>query len=68
MTNTENLLDSPRVRFNWGFWDGLYEQRNNKTIRTAHTNPHYAAGYKFGYQEISENVETSEPAWQRHTA
>lgn len=62
-------LDSPRIRFNWGFWDGCQEATWKKAARAEHTNPYYAEGYQRGYALISagsQEPDSSTGAWQNY--
>ena len=69
----EVTLDSPRVRFNWGFHDATCDISRGRKARdvAGHFCRPYAAGYLAGLQamaETSERPETSEPAWLAHVA
>ncbi len=50
MTATVHHLANPRLRFNWGFWDGINDHENNRATRDVadHHDTVYANGYKFG--------------------
>lgn len=63
-----------RVRFNWGFWDGVNAQRcgivrvdglDQDTIVARHFDRTYAIGYAMGWRESNGGAvgETSQPAW-----
>jgi hypothetical protein len=69
----EISLDSPRVRFNWGFHDATADEAAGRPARdmSGHSCRPYAAGYLAGLQAMvgaSERPETSEPAWLAHVA
>lgn len=69
----EISLDSPRVRFNWGFHDATCDVSRGRRVRdvSGHFCRPYAAGYLAGLQAMvgaSERPETSEPAWLAHVA
>lgn len=66
-----------RVRFNWGFWDGVNDQKTGSrridrltadTIVASHFDHEYAVGYMMGWNEsngvFGGACDTSEPAWQ----
>lgn len=69
----EVTLDSPRVRFNWGFHDATCDISRGRKARdvAGHFCRPYAAGYLAGVQAMigcTERPETSEPAWLAHVA
>ena len=69
----DSTLDSPRVRFNWGFHNATDDVSRGRRVRdvSGHSCRTYAAGYLAGLQamaETSERPETSEPAWLAHVA
>ena len=50
MTATVHNLANPRLRFNWGFWDGIDDDDKNRATRDVadHHDKVYANGYQFG--------------------
>ena len=65
----DHSLDSPRVRFNWGFWDGkLAAEQGWEPFwqKGAHFDPVYEAAYWIGHQHAGQEISSSEPAWQEH--
>lgn len=69
----ELTLDSPRVRFNWGFHDATCDISRGRKVRdvAGHFSRPYAAGYLAGVRAMdgaAERPETSEPAWLAHVA
>ena len=60
MENTLTL-QSPRIRFNWGYWDGIndvpfggrYRDLPIEDIEEWHHDQHYAAGYIKGRERSS---------------
>ena len=66
-------LNSPRVRFNWGFHDATCDISRGRQARdvSGHFCRPYAAGYLAGVQAMigrTERPETSGPAWLAHVA
>lgn len=57
---------SPRIRFNWGFWDGRADaQAKRNPMWSTHPDASYKAGYYAGRETRDEaNVTSSEPAWR----
>lgn len=68
-------LDRPRVRFNWGYWDGAFMAAEGicrldgltaETIVGKHFDPFYAHGYVAGCASL-QNADgpgvSSDPAW-----
>lgn len=57
---------SPRIRFNWGFWDGYAVKAYRDVSR--HFDKDYAAGHEMGwqYQQSGITVDSSDPAWKEH--
>ena len=79
----EISLDSPRVRFNWGFHDATADEAAGRPARdmSGHSCRPYAAGYLAGRATMAglmsaataagtsaERPESSEPAWLEHVA
>ena len=79
----EISLDSPRVRFNWGFHDATADEIAGRPARdmSSHSCRPYAAGYLAGRTTMAglmsaataagtsaERPESSEPAWLEHVA
>ena len=77
----EISLDSPRVRFNWGFHDATADEAAGRPARdmSGHSCRPYAAGYLAGRTTMAglmsaataagtsaERPESSEPAWLEH--
>ncbi len=62
-------LDSPRIRFNWGYHDAAMDVREGWKIRdmSAHFDRNYAAGYVEGVKDAREGAYegNSERAWIR---
>lgn len=61
---------APRVRFNWGFWDGHADGRERRTaIWGRNGQPHFDGAYEDGYwagraaAAAGEVPETSDAAW-----
>ena len=65
MAKRAEFLDNPRVRFNWGFWDGFADAKKDRPARDMvdHFDPMYAAGYLYGYRQVEDNPTTSDRAW-----
>jgi hypothetical protein len=69
VTGERQVRFEPRVRFNWGYWDGRQDlalgRRNARALDGTHHDPTYAAGYRAGVDDAKAGVvtETSEPAW-----
>ena len=75
-----DTLDSPRVRFNWGFHDATADVCAGRPARdmTSHFCRPYAAGYLAGTAAMVDDAglpgegivrpESSEPAWLQHVA
>ena len=65
-------LDSPRIRFNWGFHDAAADVRYGRAVRDVshHSCLAYAAGYVKGVAaaQVGEPTDSSEPAWLAHVA
>jgi hypothetical protein len=65
--NTKSLLDSPRVRFNWGFHDATAEAARGRVRDVSrHFDRTYAAGYAAGVramQGTTARPESSDSAW-----
>ena len=76
-------LDSPRVRFNWGFHDATADEIAGRPVRdmSGHFCRSYAAGYLAGRSTMArliteavtagvsaERPQSSEPAWLEHVA
>ena len=61
---------SDRIRFNWGYWDGVddYQKNRNPRDMTTHFDQIYAAGYKMGNDLAITNEEgtSSESAWHAY--
>jgi len=77
----EISLDSPRVRFNWGFHNATADEAAGRPARdmSSHFCRPYAAGYLAGRTTMAglmtaaaaagtsaERPESSEPAWLEH--
>lgn len=63
------VLEAPRIRFNWGFWDGTQHARmgwGNRWAGKTHFDPAYKTGFCIGYAEYvrGERHETSEACWR----
>ena len=66
MKNNTSSLDSNRVKFNWGFWDGRNDAKNerNPIWTSPHQWPAYEAGYNAGRaSDLNANVQDSTNAW-----
>jgi hypothetical protein len=66
MAKKSETLDSPRVRFNWGFHDAQHDAERGMP-RARGRGREYAAGYTHGFAAWDVwpvRIETSEPAWQ----
>jgi len=65
-----NLLNTPRVRFNWGFWDGRSDaQAKRRAIWNEGGKKHFDSIYEVGYwagREQGSDPQSSEPAWRKH--
>lgn len=68
-------LDSPRIRFNWGFHDGAANHAGRSYTDAAefarkHFDREYARGYLAGFEaaQRGESTESSEPAWKARRA
>lgn len=58
---------TPRVRFNWGFWDGRNDaQAKRQPLWTGtHPDASYYAGYQAGRGSADQvGIESSEAAWR----
>jgi hypothetical protein len=76
-TKKDDTLDSPRIRFNWGFHDATFETRHSCRRSLVDYGPHdefhvsrsFNEWYYFGYSaglavsKDTQRPETSEPAW-----
>lgn len=83
-SSSSDTLDSPRVRFNWGFHDATADEIAGRPVRdmlSGHFCPPYAAGYRVGRATMArliteaatagvsaERPQSSEPAWLEHVA
>ncbi len=61
---------TPRVRFNWGFWDALCAKRNGLRVKDElwigrHFDRSYALGYSAGKNWHDADAATSDMAWQQ---
>lgn len=68
-----SLLDSPRVRFNWGYHDAVADvsraRVRHDVVAGRHFDKAYAAGYRAGWSEASTEGfvhGTSDAAWNAH--
>lgn len=82
-SSSSDTLDSPRVRFSWGFHDATADEIAGRPVRdmSGHFCPPYAAGYRAGRSTMArliaeaatagvsaERPQSSEPAWLEHVA
>lgn len=60
---------TPRVRFNWGFWDGQADRKANRRAiwdkGAKHVDDIYEAGYRAGQQQDSHPT-SSQDAWDAY--
>jgi len=63
-TTSADLLKSPRVRFNWGFWDGLAGAWSGRIV-SGHYDQVYANGVVAGKRAAvgGEVPAASDAAW-----
>jgi Leu/Phe-tRNA-protein transferase len=59
---------TPRVRFNWGFWDAVAAKRDGRRVQdelwiSRHFDRAYAKGYSAGKQAEGQPA-TSDAAWK----
>lgn len=70
LTESKALGTTPRIRFNWGYWDGVYDARHNYLERTLMVaggqlraklpqagdagSKAYRAGYAAGYRAVRD--------------
>ncbi len=61
------LTENPRIRFNWGFWDGHADRKSDRPQRdmSTHFDPVYAAGYLYGFRMAETAPESSDEAWDQ---
>ena len=68
---SSSALESPRVRFNWGYHDGALEASWGKVrSMSRHFDKIYAQGYEFGVEDFHEGKDTSNSndAWKSRTS
>ena len=70
---SKSILESPRVRFNWGYHDGASDFLNRRRRKWLNGHPHdktYGQGYDYGYEDAlrGEYSESSEAAWKSRTS
>jgi len=58
-------MASPRVRFNWGFWDGRSGAWDGRST-AGHFDKVYAEGVAYGKKSKDVATETSDPAWEQY--
>lgn len=73
MTNTSSTAAkttfTPRVRFNWGFWDATDARQAGRRCHdelwiARHFDKAYAKGYSAGKQAPEANPTSSDAAWK----
>lgn len=72
MTSTAKTTFTPRVRFNWGFWDALAAKRDGSRPKdevwiSRHFDRAYAEGYSAGKQYEGTPL-SSDAAWKARRA
>ena len=62
---TSDTLNSARVNFNWGYWDGMSDREGRTTLMNPHLPRHnaYTAGYEAAFH-ANPDLTSSEDAWQ----
>lgn len=72
-----SLMDTPQVRFNWGFWDARADRENGRRDRQlipsgelfclpSGDDPlakNYRLGYSYGFRDEHQLDKTSSVAW-----
>ena len=64
-----NKKTAPRIRFNWGYWDGRSDFANGRPAAWA--SPHFDKAYEAGYwagKSSCSDADSSAPAWAEHKA
>lgn len=75
MATTSTLKSSPRVRFNWGFWDGRNDGLAKRSAEwnrygRSHFDKIYEKGYWAGRATANDDPAptSSDPAWREEAA